>query len=162
MPVQPQILLREAGIVLLLSLVLGFGHSAIVGKGVFGPEQPTAQPATRADVPPPEFIAYDEARVFFMSKDAVFIDSRHAFDYNLGHITGALNLPLKDFDTMKHMLDDIPKDRTVVSYCDGEECNSSIELAMKLQGLGFSNVKIFFGGWREWQMRGEPVEGSQP
>jgi 3-mercaptopyruvate sulfurtransferase SseA len=46
----------------------------------------------------------------------------------------------------------------LVAYCDGQECNSSINLALKLDSLGYSNVKIFFGGWREWTNSSQPTE----
>ena len=64
-------------------------------------------------------IMLDEARVLFNSNAAVFIDGRHDFDYNLGHIKGAINLPLKDYDLKKNLLSGIPKTRLIVAYCDG-------------------------------------------
>lgn len=106
-------------------------------------------------------ISRDEAGSLFESGSAVFVDARHDFDFNLGHIKGAINVPLKDYDVKKSALDGIPKDRTMIAYCDGAECNSSIELSVKLMKDGYKNVRIFFGGWREWVDANLPIE-KQP
>jgi rhodanese-related sulfurtransferase len=95
-------------------------------------------------------VSRDEARSLFESGSAVFVDARHSFDFDLSHIKGAISVPLKDYDVKKAALDGIPKDRLIVVYCDGAECNSSIELSVKLMTDGYRNVRIFFGGWREW------------
>ncbi len=103
-------------------------------------------------------ISRDEARSLFESGSAVFVDARHDFDFNLGHIKGALNVPLKDYDAKISALSGIPKDRMMIAYCDGAECNSSIELSVKLMKDGYTNVRIFFGGWREWVDANLPID----
>lgn len=103
-------------------------------------------------------ISRDEARSFFESGSALFVDARQDFDFSLGHIKGALNVPLKDYDVKKSAINGIPKDRLIIAYCDGAECNSSIELSVKLMKDGYRNVRIFFGGWREWVDANLPTE----
>ena len=122
-------------------------------KGIFAEEVPSARPQ-----PVLPLIHLDEATVLFHSGEALFIDARHAFDYRLGHIKGAINIPLAEYDRMKEAIDAIPKEKTIVVYCDGAECNSSIRFAVKLSEEGFGNVKIFFGGWREWDGKSLPTE----
>ncbi len=114
--------------------------------------------AADAPLPGPKMIHLPEAQQLRNSGVALFIDSRHEFDYKLGHIAGAINIPLKDFDARVGELGGYPKDKPIVVYCDGAECNSSIEFAAKLFGSGFSNVRIFFGGWREWTAGNLPTE----
>jgi rhodanese-related sulfurtransferase len=96
----------------------------------------------------------------FEAGNGIIIDSRSEFDYELGHIRGSVNLPLKEFEARKSMLNSWPKDTLLITYCDGQECNSSMELAEKLAESGFTNVKFFFGGWTEWHQRQSPEEGS--
>jgi len=81
----------------------------------------------------------------------LFIDARHDFEYKMGHVRGAVNIALKDIDTRRNLLESISKEKMLIVYCDGAECNSSIELAIKLIELKFVNVKVFFGGWQEWK-----------
>ncbi|MCX6133486.1 MAG: rhodanese-like domain-containing protein [Ignavibacteriales bacterium] len=149
--------LREAGILILVAGALGLIYTSATQKGLFA-RGPRSKPALRADVPAPSMISRDEARSLFESGAATFIDTRHNFDYDLGHIKGAINVPLKDYDLKKAALSEIPKARILIAYCDGAECNSSIELSVKLMKDGYRNVKIFFGGWREWVDAKLPVE----
>jgi rhodanese-related sulfurtransferase len=105
-----------------------------------------------------EMVPLSKAKELFESGLVLFLDSRHEYEYNAGHIRGAVNVPLNKFINGDEFLGGIPRDKTLVVYCDGSECNSSIELAIKLEESGFINVKIFFGGWKEWKSSGLPVE----
>lgn len=150
--------LREALLILVAAAALGVLYTAATEKGMFA----TASGASALHTGEfaPVMIHLDEARTFFEAGEALFIDSRHAFDYHLGHIRGAVNLPLKEVEEQKLPLPSTPKDHMLIVYCDGAECNSSIELSSKLFQAGYSNVKIFFGGWREWEEARLPVESS--
>ncbi len=103
-------------------------------------------------------ISRDEAWALFQTGMAVFVDARHEFDFKLGHIKGAINIPLKEYDERKSALSGVSVDRDIVVYCDGAECNSSIELSVKLMKDGHRNVRIFFGGWSEWSAANLPTE----
>ena len=103
-------------------------------------------------------ISLATAKELFESNNALFIDARHEFDYQAGHIRGAVNIALNKFDTHLTRLNKISKDKLLIVYCDGAECNSSIELAVKLMESGFTNVKVFFGGWQEWNSAKLPIE----
>ncbi len=148
---------KEGSLLLLLAAVLGFGYTALTEKGMFAKAVPSP-PSSSA----PPLIHLHEAKAIFNSGEAIFIDARHVFDYKLGHIAGAINIPLVEYDRMKEAIDAIPKQKEIVVYCDGAECNSSIQFAVKLSGEGFSNVKIFFGGWEEWEAAHLPMEKENP
>ncbi len=94
----------------------------------------------------------------FDTGEAVFVDSRHPFDFRMGHIRSAINIPLNELSTKQRAIASLPRDKTIVVYCDGSECNSSIELAAKLYEQGLGGVKIFFGGWQEWTAKKFPTE----
>lgn len=150
-----RIAVREAGILLLASSLLGFAYSFVMNKGFFRAAQQA--PAPTATVAP-EFISYEEAVQLYNAGTALFVDARHEYDYHLGHIKGAINVPLKDFSLETSPLASVPKEQLIVTYCDGADCNSSIELAQKLSAVGFTNVKMFFGGWNEWKEHHRQIE----
>lgn len=151
---------QEAGLILLAACVLGFSYTATSKKGIFAEarEKSAAQHSSAANSLP--MIGLDEARSLFENGQALFIDARHEFDYKLGHIKGAINIPLNEYDAKKSILAEYAKEKIIIAYCDGAECNSSIELAARLFADGFTSVKIFFGGWREWSGGQLPVEQS--
>jgi rhodanese-related sulfurtransferase len=152
--------LREAGLILLAASLLGFLYTAAFNKGFFGePKQYSSATASHPSSNLP-LIDLSTAQDLFDNGAALFVDARHEFDYNGGHIKGAINIPLKEFDVRKTALAAYPKDKTVVAYCDGAECNSSIELAAKLFAEGFTDVRIFFGGWKEWTAHQLPTESK--
>jgi len=88
----------------------------------------------------------------------VFLDARMEAEYNFGHIKGAISLPYKKVDEHISKISNLPKNSTLVTYCDGVGCDASIELANKLAELGYTNVRIFYSGWNDWQDKNYPVE----
>jgi rhodanese-related sulfurtransferase len=149
---------HEAAILFVVACILGLGYNAIRGSGVFGSTSAApAQLSGTADASP-TFITYEEAATIYASGNALFVDARNEYDYKLGHIKGAINIPIKEFENRLSLLGTYRKDSQLVAYCDGVECGSSIDLGKRLTGAGFSNVKIFFGGWSDWKMHDQPID----
>src|SRR3990172_4423485 len=99
---------REALLLLFFAAVIGFGYTAVAGKGIFAAaDVPSSSPPLT-----PPVIHLHEAQILHNSGEAIFIDARHAFDYRLGHIKGAINIPLAEYDGMKEAINAIPKDKT--------------------------------------------------
>ena len=144
--------LREAAVIFSASIIFGFAYTVVTGKGFFGP---AGSPVRK---PTPPRVSYDEAKVLLETGSVLFVDARPPFDFGLGHIKGAINLPLQDFPSSGEILALIPKEQPLVTYCDGEDCNSSAALAAKLDSAGYKNVRVFFGGWKEWAARHQVVE----
>jgi len=72
-----------------------------------------------------------------------------------------VNIPFEEYKKEKALdLIFLPPEGTVVVYCDGSECNSSLELAKVLHQKGLLDIKIFFGGWVEWTKEGLPVSSE--
>jgi rhodanese-related sulfurtransferase len=104
------------------------------------------------------FITLGEAEELFLERDALFIDSRPKEAFQEGHILGAVNIPFEEYKREKALdLIFLPPEGTVVIYCDGSECNSSVELAKVFHKKGLLDIRIFFGGWVEWKGEGLPV-----
>jgi len=107
-------------------------------------------------------IPFEEARDRFFTRGAVFIDARPQDLYREGHIQGAINLPLADFDRLADkVVQDLPEDALLVTYCDGEDCALSAELAVKLKEIGFENVRVLHDGWNRWRNRNLPFQGGE-
>lgn len=99
--------------------------------------------------------SYDEissvtAKGFFESKKGLFVDSRPYGKFATGTIIGSLNIPDTKID---EYLGWFPNDKNVVviPYCGGYACAKSHEIGNKLIGLGYKNVKVYAGGYPEWQ-----------
>jgi len=91
-------------------------------------------------------------------RNILFIDAREPVDYQASHIKNAINIPFDHFDEYKHLLDNIDKEKTIVTYCAGTDCDLSILLGNMLLEMGYNSVYIFFGGWNEWLEAGYPIE----
>jgi rhodanese-related sulfurtransferase len=85
----------------------------------------------------------------------VVIDARTPETYARGHIPGALNMPHRTIDSTT--TSSLPRDRVLVTYCDGVFCNASTKAAAKLTALGFK-VKEMLDGMEGWRKEGYPVE----
>jgi rhodanese-related sulfurtransferase len=107
-------------------------------------------------------IKFEEARALFLTNGAVFVDARPAEVYHQGHIRGALNLPL---DSLDEYLPDfsvqVPPDSLIITYCDGQSCHLSKEVALQLAAKGYSHVEVLVNGWSVWKDSGLPTESSQ-
>lgn len=151
---------REGLGIILCATVLGFAVTAIRDKGVFAGESPATSATRQPPGDSPTMIHLPQAIALYESGQGLFIDARHALEYRRGHIRGAINLPLHEFEIRRSQVDSLPRDKVLITYCDGVECNSSIGLAARLREAGFSGVKIFFAGWNEWQQQNLPSEGA--
>lgn len=110
----------------------------------------------------PQAITLSEAMMEFQSSNTIFLDARLEFDYRQGHIKGAVNLPYEEFDEFyPKVAPKIAKDKIIVAYCDGTECESSLLLARVLREEGYQHLKVFFGGWSEWEKAGLPIEKGE-
>ncbi|MBC8485775.1 MAG: rhodanese-like domain-containing protein [Bacteroidetes bacterium] len=111
----------------------------------------------------PEEIQLKNVLFHYENSSAIFIDTRNHEDYTEGHIPRAISIPLESFDFKSEILSELSKDQGIITYCDGEECSQSIDMAVYLEELGFTNVYFFIEGWLEWQESGYPIsEGDQP
>lgn len=104
-------------------------------------------------------ISLEDAKQLFEQKAARFLDARPRSQYENGHISGALSLPRQDaanaFTEIAGQLEDSD---TLITYCDGESCELSHDLAIFLKDMGFKVVRVLVNGWTVWQDAGLPGE----
>ena len=116
---------------------------------------------TNQEVKEPVKISGDFAKQLF-DRNAVFVDGRPAHEFTQGHIPNAINLPYEEIRTKtpqekEQMVKDINKNSLIVTYCSGEKCDISIDVAYELFDLGYKNVNIYLGGLEEWSAKGYPT-----
>jgi len=88
----------------------------------------------------------------------IILDARDPEDFREGHVPEAKSLPYDEFsEDSALVLQDIPFDLEVITYCEGMNCSLAEDLADLLKEMGFLDVKVFAGGWEEWLENGMPV-----
>jgi len=108
-------------------------------------------------------IALEEAEKLYFTHAAVFIDARSAEEYAQGHIRDARSLPWQDVDlNFMTVTADLELTTPIITYCDGETCELSHDLALFLRDAGFTDTRVLVNGWTVWQQAGLPVETGQP
>jgi rhodanese-related sulfurtransferase len=83
----------------------------------------------------------------------VLLDVRPSDEYGLGHLPGALNIPLRD---LEQRLSELPHNHEIVAYCRGLYCVLSFEAVTALRTRGFK-VRRLEEGFPEWKAAGLPI-----
>jgi rhodanese-related sulfurtransferase len=137
--------------------------------------RPQVQWANRSLDPPPtpksspiasgtlEKIELQEALDLFVAGKTLFVDARSKDEFVQGHIAGAINLPVEKAreSGLGPVLTGLSLDFPIVTYCDGGNCEASIDLAQLLKEYGYTDVAVFYGGWEQWQKAGyRTAEGA--
>ncbi|WP_374652992.1 ArsR/SmtB family transcription factor [Dongia sp.] len=84
------------------------------------------------------------------------LDLRPEDEFALGHLPGALNMPLGD---LERRLSELPKDREIVAYCRGPYCILSFEAVAALRARGY-RIRRLEDGFPEWKAAGLAVEAA--
>jgi ArsR family transcriptional regulator len=82
------------------------------------------------------------------------IDVRPADEFALGHLPGAINVPLAELESRLALLE---SGCEIVAYCRGPWCVLSFEAVADLRKRGFSARRLQ-DGLPEWRAAGLPVE----
>jgi ArsR family transcriptional regulator len=84
------------------------------------------------------------------------LDVRPEDEFALGHLPGALNIPLAE---LERRLGELPKGHEVIAYCRGPYCVLSFEAVAALRVRGY-RVRRLEDGYPEWKAAGLPVESA--
>lgn len=115
------------------------------------------------DTPKPfsQPVAIKLSRAYDLFKQGVkFIDSRSTEEFAEGHIKNAINIPFYESEKYDDVLNKIDKNEILVTYCSGEDCDTSILHGDELFDKGYKRVYIFYGGWNDWLDAGYPIESD--
>jgi 3-mercaptopyruvate sulfurtransferase SseA len=101
-----------------------------------------------------EVVTLGEMQTISTGRTAVVLDARPEIFYRLGHIPTALSLPRDDFENRYRTLASLlgaHRDQQLIVYCSGIDCQDSQLVGDALERLGYSHVRLFRGGWSEWE-----------
>lgn len=85
--------------------------------------------------------------------DVQVLDVRPKDEFALGHVRGAINIPL---DQLKRRLATLDPKKEITAYCRGPYCVLSFEAVAELRRRGFK-VRRLEDGLPEWSAAGLPV-----
>lgn len=121
---------------------------------------PVASPAS--DKPTNSFVA-DPGKVLEIGHDAFvrlmstgsfhLIDARTPEKFAEGHIASAINIYGGEAQSRIPDIIQAPRDRVILIYCDGGECELSHHVADVLKQFGYGPIFIYTGGWAEWKTK---------
>jgi rhodanese-related sulfurtransferase len=107
-------------------------------------------------------VTLEQAAGMLFDSATVFVDSRAAEEYLAGHIEGALNLSSTNFEAdLRRGEARLRGSSTIVVYCDGGACESSLQVARRLLDNNFRSVLVFTDGYPAWQAAGYPIRQGQ-
>ncbi|RMI32278.1 rhodanese-like domain-containing protein [Nocardia stercoris] len=102
-------------------------------------------------------ITRDELAQLIETGSVTVIDALGAEYYDRAHLPGAVNLVVADVETAAPRL--LPdKSATIVTYCSDTTCGNSQQVATKLEALGYTDVRKYREGIRDWAEAGLPIE----
>jgi len=99
-----------------------------------------------------EVISIEEFKKYHNRNEVQIVDVRGKTEFDEGHIEGAENVFV---GTLAENLDKFSKEKQVVIHCQSGD-RASIAYSV-LRKNGFTNVKNYSGGMKEWKEKGNPV-----
>lgn len=90
---------------------------------------------------------------------ALLIDARPNPKYLASTIPSSINIPDTQIDKFIGQLDKVAKDKEIIIFCGGWDCEKSPIVAGYLKEKGFINVKLYQAGEPEWISKNYPEIG---
>jgi rhodanese-related sulfurtransferase len=155
----------EISLILLISACAGiaWNWSLLSGAWRGEPTRQATQQAATTQAPAAEMlpmpIGLMQVKELHDAKEAVLVDARSVASFAEGHIAGAIVLPVAEARKSPPFPAGvtIPKDATIIVYCNGFSCHDSMEVGKVLMQAGYASVYVFEGGYPEWRDAGYPV-----
>jgi len=104
-------------------------------------------PVTQTDITPQEL-----SRRLAAGEDIVLVDVREPHEWNIGHIAGALHIPMRE---VPQRLSEIPKNKEVVMICRSGARSGHVQQHL-LSMQGYQRVKNLTGGMQRWSRDVDP------
>ena len=122
-----------------------------------------SEDAVRPEVPPAvAYVGLAEVRARQEEPGVLIIDARPPEEFAAGHIEGAVNLPVADFDKQSRSLQArLRAAASLICYCDGLGCDDGARLCALLSAAGYRDVTLMYEGWEGWQQAGYPTSLAQ-
>ena len=112
-----------------------------------------------SEYPGVRLITLEEGEDLWRTAQAAFVDARRADLYAEGRVPGARSVPASEAEkAFPADVLNLPRAGTLVVYCEGGDCQSSLLLAKRLHDEGFKDIRVMTGGWEAWKAAGLPEE----
>lgn len=104
-------------------------------------------------------VTAEEAKAWFDSGNALFIDVRNPINYGRGHIPSAVAAPYEDSQNRDALLKKLPRDKAapIIIYSHGETGWKSYHAAAAAVKAGYRNIMWMREGFKAWLSRGFSV-----
>jgi len=93
-------------------------------------------------------VSVDELETMIQSDNILLLDVRPSVEYESGHITGAISVPLNN---LMSQLQNLSRDKEIIAYCRGPFCVLADEAVKILSENGY-RVRRLDQGYPEWSM----------
>jgi hydroxyacylglutathione hydrolase len=137
----------ESAIRELIQDLAGIGLDRV--GGYFGPEVITDWRDTHG---PLQTIPVVNLEDLALGDGELVLDVRGEAEWKAGHVPDSVNVPLADLGAR---VERIPRAQTLVVHCQSG-ARAAIAASM-LRAQGFTDVRLFPGGFAEWRSAGQPV-----
>jgi len=123
-------------------------------KDTNSPTISSGNPESFVDKAKTKYVKSDEFNGFINTeKNLLIIDLRSSANYKIGHIKGAINIPLDELEARRH---ELPIGKNIVLY--DKDGLWAFQGAVRLFDLGFFNVLYLSDGFDVWSTKGYPTE----
>lgn len=94
-------------------------------------------------------VSLDELETKLQNEDVLLLDVRPEIEFEFGHITGAISVPMNE---LMAKLKDLSRNKEIIAYCRGSFCVLADEAVRLLNEKGY-NVRRLDEGYPEWKVR---------
>jgi len=98
-------------------------------------------------------VTIDDLESLMASTSAALLDCREAWEYQMGHVPGALHIPLGE---IAGRVGELPHDRRIMVIC--QVGGRSLTATDFLLAHGFEGAASVAGGTTAWVRSGRPIE----
>lgn len=103
-------------------------------------------------------LSAEELHELVQNDQAVVVDVRGSVPYALGHIEGAVWMPI---GLIPHRAGELPHEKMIVTYCTCPNEEVSLAAAAELQKRGFERLGVLVGGYPAWKQAGYPTASTR-
>jgi rhodanese-related sulfurtransferase/DNA-binding HxlR family transcriptional regulator len=94
-------------------------------------------------------VSLSELEIMLEGHNVLLMDVRPSAEYEFGHITGAISIPMRELITQ---LKNLSKEKEIVAYCRGPFCVLADEAVKLLKEQGY-HVRRLDEGYPEWKVK---------
>ena len=104
-----------------------------------------------------EHVDQDQLVKKILDGKVTVIDVRPVEEYEAGHISGSISIPLEE---LKRRISELPKRREVVAYCRGKYCVLALEAIDMIQNHGLKG-SVLDDSIYDWKKRGLKISAGE-